>query len=91
LKIFVRVNIGQGGDRIAKRGGARDQLPGTLVLDDAFDKARLTSSGKQSSIVVTELAFTVIVGARQVGNIVAVEQSWGIVDGGLADLLAESG
>lgn len=90
LKVFWG-HLGQGFHGGIQRGWSGDDFPGAFALDHALGQAFLAGRGEQASVQFAELTFASIIGARQAGDIVSVEQTWGIVAGGMVDGLVESG
>jgi hypothetical protein len=50
-----------------------EQFPGTFALDDATGETFLASGAKQAAMEVAKFAFPVVIGARQISDIVTVK------------------
>ena len=75
LQEFVVVHLRDGLDRFGQRAGAGDEFPGAFTQHEAFGRADLTGGGQQPSGQIAELAFAIIVGARQTGHVIGVKQT----------------
>ena len=66
-----------------------EQFPSATTLNDATCQSLLSGCTQQTPIEVAEVAFSIIVGTRQTGHVVAVEQAGGVADSGLLDGLGQ--
>ncbi len=73
LQEFVVVHLRDGLDRFGQRAGAGDEFPRAFTQHEAFGRADLTGGGQQPSGQIAELAFAIIVGARQTRHVIGVK------------------
>ena len=69
--------------------GAWQQFPRALALQHALRQALLARGPQQAATRITEAAFEVVVGPRQAGDIVAVEQAGPIAPAYLVEVRAK--
>ena len=79
-EIIVVRNRGKGSNGVMKRGRSRDEFPSTSALKGTASSASLTRGRKKAMSEETKVTFTVIIGTRDGGVIISMENMRRIVE-----------
>jgi len=82
---FLRHDLGERMNCLAPSARPRNQFPGTTALNPALGRSALPGRGQQASLQIPKLAFARIIRPRQVGDVIGVEQTWGVTRRDCAD------
>lgn len=72
---FLRCDLGERMNSLAQSARARDQFPGTTPMQPAFGRPALPRRRQLPPLQIAELAFTRIVGTRQLSHVIRVKQT----------------